>query len=133
MIIPGIHARAVIDNSPYNIYQKNFIGGYMTGRYVDHRIPFAGISEAAVVGDYAIVADAEFRTMLTKNVYFGAKFAALKDGNTIPELYQTLRPSALGAALELSYKTVLGPLKGVVHWSDLTHRAGFYLSFGYDF
>ncbi len=133
VIIPGIHARAVIDNSPYNIYQKNFIGGYMTGRYVDHRIPFAGISEAAVVGDYAIVADAEFRTMLTKNVYFGAKFAALKDGNTISELYQTLRPSALGAALELSYKTVLGPLKGVVHWSDLTHRAGFYLSFGYDF
>ena len=133
VIIPGIHARAVIDNTPYNIYHKNYVGGYMTGRYVDHRIPFPGLSDAAIVGDYAIVLDAELRTLLTKNVYFGARFAALKDGNTIPEMYESIRPSALGASLELTYKTILGPLKGVVHWSDLTKRTGFYLSFGYDF
>ena len=117
----------------YNIYHKNYVGGYMTGRYVDHRIPFPGLSDAAIVGDYAIVLDAELRTLLTKNVYFGARFAALKDGNTIPEMYESIRPSALGASLELTYKTILGPLKGVVHWSDLTKRTGFYLSFGYDF
>ena len=133
VIIPGLHARAVIDNTTYNIYHKNYIGGYMSGRYVDHRIPFPGISDAAVVGDYAIVLDAELRTQLTKNVYFGARFAALKDGDTVADMYQSIRPSALGAALELSYKTILGPLKGVVHWTDLTHRTGFYLSFGYDF
>ena len=133
VFIPGLHARAVLENTPYNIYQKNFIGGYMSGRYVDHRIPFPGLSEAAVVGDYAIVLDAELRTSLTKNVYFATKFAALKDANEIPELYQSLLPSGIGAAIELSYKTALGPLKGVVHWTDLTRRAGFYLSFGYDF
>ena len=133
VFIPGLHARAVIDNSPYDIYHDNYIGGYMSGRFVDHRIPFPGLSNAAMVGDYAIVVDAELRTQLTRNVYFGAKFAAIKDGNTIPELYESLRPSNLGAALEVSYKTVLGPLKGVVHWSDLTHRTGFYMSFGYDF
>ena len=62
-----------------------------------------------------------------------AEAAALKDGDTVADMYQSIRPSALGAALELSYKTILGPLKGVVHWTDLTHRTGFYLSFGYDF
>ena len=100
---------------------------------MDHRIPFPGLAEAAVVGDYAVVVDAELRTTLTKNLYFGAKFAALKDADLIPDMYQTLKPTALGAALELSYKTLLGPLKGVVHWSDITHSTGFYLSFGYDF
>ena len=133
VFIPGLHARAVIDNTPYNIYQKNYVGGYLSGRYVDHRIPFPGLAEAAVVGDYAVVVDAELRTTLTKNLYFGAKFAALKDADLIPDMYQTLKPTALGAALELSYKTLLGPLKGVVHWSDITHSTGFYLSFGYDF
>ena len=133
VFIPGLHARAVLDNTPYNIYQKNYIGGYLSGRYVDHRIPFAGITDAMVVGDYAVVVDAELRTTLTKNLYFGAKFAAMKDADDIQGMYQTLRPSAMGAALELSYKTILGPLKGVVHWSDITHRTGFYLSFGYDF
>lgn len=133
VFIPGLHARAVLDNTSNNIYQKNFVGGYLSGRFVDHRIPFAGLSEAVAVGDYAVVLDAELRTLLTKNVYFAAKFAAMKDGNELPEMYQTLRPTAIGAALELSYKTILGPLKGVVHWSDITHRTGVYLSFGYDF
>lgn len=133
VFIPGIHARAVIDNSPYNIYQKNFLGGYMPGRYVDHRIPFPGITDAALIGDYAVVVDAELRTLLTRNLYFSAKFAALKDGDLVSDLYQTIRPSALGAALELSYKTHLGPLKGVVHWSDINKGIGGYLSFGYDF
>ena len=133
VFIPGLHARAVIDNDKYNIYQKNYIGGYMSGRYVDHRIPFVGISDAAVVGDYAVVLDAELRTSLTKNVYFATKFAAMKDGDELKDMYQNFLPTALGAAVELSYKTALGPLKGVVHWSDLTKRFGFYLSFGYDF
>ena len=133
VFIPGVHARAVIDNTPYNIYQKNFVGGYMSGRYVDHRIPFPGLNEAAMVGDYAVVVDAELRTSLTKNLYFGARFAALKEGDNLSDMYQSILPSALGAALELSYKTILGPLKGIVHWSDLTHRTGFYISFGYDF
>ena len=105
----------------------------MSGRYVDHRIPFPGLNEAAMVGDYAVVVDAELRTSLTKNLYFGARFAALKEGDNLSDMYQSILPSALGAALELSYKTILGPLKGIVHWSDLTHRTGFYLSFGYDF
>lgn len=132
-LIPGAHARAILDNDVYDLYHMNFIGGYMAGRYVDQRITFPGISDAAVVGDYAIVLDAELRAMLAKNVYLSARAAALKDADKFEEIYQDFTPTALGAALELSYKTLLGPLKAVVHWSDLTDNIGLYLSFGYDF
>ena len=131
--IPGAHARAILDNDIYDLYHMNFIGGYMAGRYVDQRIPFPGITDAAVVGDYAVVVDAELRAMLAKNVYLSAKAAALKDAYKLEDMYQDFTPTALGAALELSYKTLLGPLKAVVHWSDLTDNIGLYLSFGFDF
>ena len=131
--IPGFHARAVLDNDIFNIYQKNYIGGYMSGRYVDHRIPFPGFAEAAVVGDYAGVVDATLRINPVKNFYVSAIAAALKDADRLEDITSDLRPTALGAAVEFSYKTILGPLKATVHWSDITSRVGAYLSFGYDF
>ena len=131
--IPGFHARAVIDNDIFNIYQKNYIGGYMSNRYVDHRIPFPGFSDAAVVGDYAGVVDATLRINPVKNFYVSAIAAALKDADKLEDITSDLRPTALGAAVEFSYKTILGPLKATVHWSDFTNRVGAYLSFGYDF
>ena len=131
--IPGFHARAVLDNDLFNIYQKNYIGGYMSNRYVDHRIPFPGFSDAAVVGDYAGVVDATLRINPVKNFYVSAIAAALKDADKLEDITSDLRPTALGAAVEFSYKTILGPLKATVHWSDFTNRVGAYLSFGYDF
>ena len=131
--IPGFHARAVLDNDIFNIYQKNYIGGYMSNRYVDHRIPFPGFSDAAVVGDYAGVVDATLRINPVKNFYVSAIAAALKDADKLEDITSDLRPTALGAAVEFSYKTILGPLKATVHWSDFTNRVGAYLSFGYDF
>ena len=130
---PGFHARAVLENSPYNIYQNNYVGGYIGGRYVEHRIPFPGFTDAAVVGDYVAVVDANLRINPVKNFYISAIAAAMKDADKLEDIYNDLHPTALGAALEFSYKTILGPLKATVHWSDLTNRIGGYLSFGYDF
>ena len=131
--IPGFYARAVLDNDIFNIYQKNYIGGYMSRRYVDHRIPFPGFADAAVVGDYAGVVDATLRINPVKNFYVSAIAAALKDADRLEDITSDLRPTALGAAVEFSYKTILGPLKATIHWSDMTDRIGAYLSFGYDF
>ena len=39
----------------------------------------------------------------------------------------------IGAGLEYAYDTIFGPIKANVHWSNLTHKAGFYISAGFDF
>ncbi|MBR4001694.1 MAG: hypothetical protein IKI89_04910, partial [Bacteroidales bacterium] len=101
--------------------------------YVDHRIPFPGFADAALIGDYAGVVDATLRINPVKNFYVSAIAAALKDADRLEDITLDLRPTALGAAVEFSYKTILGPLKATVHWSDFTNRVGAYLSFGYDF
>ena len=38
-----------------------------------------------------------------------------------------------GAAAEYSYHTIFGPITLNVHWSNMTRKAGFYLSAGYNF
>ena len=38
-----------------------------------------------------------------------------------------------GAGLGYGYNSIVGPVKALVHWSTLTNKLGFYLSFGYNF
>jgi len=38
-----------------------------------------------------------------------------------------------GFAIEYSYNTIFGPITANVNWSDVIHRVGLYLSFGYNF
>ena len=43
-----------------------------------------------------------------------------------------MRPTYYGAALELGYDSVVGPVKANVHWSDFI-GLGAYVSVGFDF
>ena len=39
----------------------------------------------------------------------------------------------VGAGLGYAYNSIAGPLKAIVHWSNITRSVGVYLSFGYNF
>ena len=38
-----------------------------------------------------------------------------------------------GLALEYAYRSIIGPIRANVHWSDLNNSVGFYLGIGLDF
>ena len=42
-------------------------------------------------------------------------------------------PGWFGAGIEYGFDTAFGPLRADIHWSSITNKPGFYISWGYDF
>lgn len=136
-LIPDIHLSSVMnDNSGGNrsISHMNFIGGRMGGRYIEQQIPFVGFGGAYLAADHAAVANADLRVRISDNFYVSALGGWWRSAYTLPDMFSEERSSScLGAALELGYNTVVGPLRANMNWSSITGGPGFYLSLGFDF
>ena len=109
----------------------NVIGGDMPGRYVDHQLPFIGINNAAFRRNYLVVLRSDLRYRLARNHYLTLM------GNYSRDFYSFNQfengEDNWGVGLGYAYKSVVGPLKGIVHWSSMTRRVGLYVSLGFDF
>ena len=68
-----------------------------------------------------------------KNWYFSAKGGYLNSSSDPVGMVKALGDGYWGMAAEVGYNSLLGPLKADIHWSDLTRRAGFYVSAGFEF
>ena len=109
----------------------NVIGGDMAGRYVDHQLPFIGISNAAFRRNNIVVLRADLRFRMTKSSYLTAAFNYSRDFYSFRQ-FET-GEDLYGAGLGYAYNTIVGPLKAIVHWSSMTGKVGAYLSLGFDF
>lgn len=130
--LTDINARAVIGSDHINPAYKNYIGGSMAGRYLDQRIPFIGFNDAYIAGNYLVSFCADLRANVYDNLFVSAKAGFFKSADTINE-FTNFSLDAVGAALEIGYNSLVGPVKFNVHWSDLTKSFGTYFTFGYDF
>lgn len=109
----------------------NAVGGSLPARYVDQQIPFVGVNHLSAMKNFLTVYRTDFRFRLVKNHYLTGILNYARDCNTLSEYAVGL--GYFGAALEYSFDTIFGPLTANVHWSNLTGKAGFYLSAGYNF
>ena len=109
----------------------NVVGGYMPGRYVDHQIPFIGIDNAAFRRNYIIMARLDARLRLGRNHYLNATGNYAYDFYTFNQF--EYGEGFYGMGLGYAYNTIVGPIRGGIHWSSLTHRVGVYFSLGLDF
>lgn len=109
----------------------NAVGGSLPGRYVDQQIPFLGVTNLFAMKNILTVFRTDFRFKLAKNHYLTGILNYARDCDVFKEYVQGL--GYFGAAAEYSYDTIFGPLSFNVHWSNLTKKAGFYLSAGYNF
>ena len=136
-LVPDLHIRSVLnDNSGSNlsISHMNVLGGRIRGRYIEHQMPFVGFGRAYFTGDHAAVANADLRIRATDNIYVSLLGGYMRSAWNLPALFsQDEADSCIGAALELGYNSLVGPLRLNVNWSTLTRAAGFYISLGYDF
>ena len=131
-LIPSFYVRSLFGKDipfPY----MNMLGGSIAGRYVDQQIPFMGINYASTGDRHVAVLDLNFRYKLAKNQYASLHGAYLKSDNLIIEQIKPSFPEHWGVALEYGYRTIFGPFRVNLHWSDLTRRVGLYASMGYDF
>ena len=110
---------------------SNVMGGDMRSRYVEQQLPFIGISHAAFRRDHLAIARLDARLRLGKNHYVSAMGNAAYDFEDF-EHFEEGEP-VFGAGLGYGYNSIAGPVKALVHWSSLTGKLGFYLSFGYNF
>ena len=109
----------------------NVIGGDMPGRYVDHQLPFIGINNAMFRRNYLVVVRSDLRYRIARNHYLTLM------GNYSRDFYNFNQfengEDNWGVGLSYAYDSVVGPLKGIVHWSSATRSVGMYLSLGFDF
>lgn len=139
-LIYGVNARALLQNRDAGYMSdfplRNCIGGFMAGRYLDQQMPFIGFRDMLITEDYLATADLALRLRFGKNLFTtvqGAYFRSAATPGDFIRLEDGVGLNAIGAALELGYHTIAGPLRLNVHWSDMTRKVGVYMSFGYDF
>ena len=69
-----------------------------------------------------------------KKHYITASGQLLQEGEKWDELFDNeVSQSHFGVALEYAYKSIVGPIRFNLHWSDITESVGFYLGIGLDF
>lgn len=129
-LLPSVNARMVIgDEVP--LTHANYLGGEFAGRYFDWQIPFAGLDNIALTGQYLGVAQLALRYNLAKDHLFTGALGASYDFTEL-DTFKSGR-SLFGAALGYGYNSFFGPIKANLTWNSLTGSPGFYLSLGYEF
>ena len=129
-MIPSANARFLFGNNIPPTY-ANVIGGEIEGRYLDQQIAFMGVDNAAFTRNYLVTARLDLRYRFLRNNYFtltgnyARDFVSFKQFSEGRNLY--------GVGLEYAYDSIIGPIKGNIHWSNLYKKVGFYISIGFDF
>ncbi|MBP5189610.1 MAG: patatin-like phospholipase family protein [Bacteroidales bacterium] len=103
-------------------------------RILDQQITFAGISTPVSVMRTLGSIGLNLRCRLAKRHFITATAQALHQSQEIRDFVdKDLSQTNIGFALEYAYNSIVGPIRGNVHWSDINHSVGFYLGIGLDF
>lgn len=132
--IPSVNIRFLIGEDIPVIY-SNLIGGTMPGRYMDQQIAFYGIENVAAARKDLGVVRTDFRVRLMKNNYLTAILNAATSSDSLLNYANAWENvgNVYGAALQYTYNSVLGPIRGDLHWSSYSKKVGAFLSIGFDF
>jgi len=129
-LIPYLNARMLF-GSDIPVAYFNAIGGSLAGRYVDQQIPFIGITNLSAMKNILTTFGLDMRMRIARNHYVTAKVNYARDCDRFAEYGKGL--GYFGAGVEYAFDTIFGPIKGNIHWSNITNKVGVYLSAGFDF
>ena len=131
-LLPSFYMRAIIDKPSNNMFISNYVGGAMSGRYIDSQIPFAGFNYATLAEDYAMIINLDLRARLAKDFYFSLLGGYFNDNKSLPNQWKELKPTYLGLAGEIAYDSLIGPVRARLQWSDYRGWSA-YVGVGFDF
>ena len=128
--LPYLNARLLFGHDIPVAY-FNAMGGSLAARYVDQQIPFIGITNLSAMKNVLTVFGLDMRLRLARNHYLTGIVNYARDANSFKEYGEGL--GYFGAGVEYAFDTIFGPIKGNIHWSNITNKVGVYLSAGYNF
>ena len=129
-LIPYLNARMLFGQDVPVAY-FNALGGSLAGRYVDQQIPFIGITNLSAMKNILTVFGMDMRVRLARNHYLTGIVNYARDCDSFIGYGKGL--GYFGAGIEYAFDTLFGPIKGNLHWSNITNKVGVYLSAGFDF
>lgn len=129
-LIPYLNARMLFGQDVPVAY-FNALGGSLAGRYVDQQIPFIGITNISAMKNILTVFGMDMRVRLARNHYLTGIVNYARDCDSFIGYGKGL--GYFGAGIEYAFDTIFGPIKGNLHWSNITNKVGVYLSAGFDF
>ncbi len=129
-VIPQVFARILVGKN--SAWYDNIIGGTIPGRYLDHQLPFIGLTNTVHVDNLAGIARLDLRYRLFDKLYIYLMSNTLLSANWIYGDNNALRIN-YGAALRAAYDTPLGPISLDLNWNSFTKRPSLYLNIGHIF
>lgn len=136
-IIPQIYHRTVFCDDGVPMVLNNTFGGTMMDRFVDGQLPFVGANGVTMSGfSNQTVLRCDVRANLAAKHYLTAIVNHRTEAAAISDYFSNdtdICRREFGFGLQYSYNTRLGPFSVLGQWSQIQHKFGVYLSFGYDF
>lgn len=129
--VPGIYGRFVFGEQLNPLYQ-NYVGGNMSGRYLEHQMPFYGFTPTAITDKKFAAIYLEARYRFGNSHYIWIKGNVARTNRTVIDMIEWEKGSYMtGAALGYSYNTPLGPLDMMVTYGlHKGSKFGFYINLG---
>ena len=128
--LPYFNARALF-GVDIPVAYFNAMGGALASRYVDQQIPFMGITNLSAMKSILTVYGLDLRFRMARNHYLTGVVNYARDCDHFRDYAKGL--GYFGAGVEYAFDTIFGPIKGNIHWSNMTRKVGVYLSAGFNF
>ena len=129
-LIPQTYNRWIF--GPTYRYFSNIVGGYMAGRHTPWQMPFVGINHTFKCMSNVDIARLDLRINLFKQHYLTLMSNYMADW-FIASGAPLLLEHYYGFGLGYSINTIVGPIKLIAHWSNLSKQVGVHFALGYDF
>ncbi len=130
-LMPFLETRHISDDIvPY----INMLSISDANKSLDQQISFVGISTPVAARRMLGTAGLTARFQAAPKHFIYATFQLLNESDNIRQYFDKEQSETyMAIALEYAYKTLFGPIKANIHWSDINKSVGFYLGLGYDF
>jgi len=120
--------------SHFSVPYMNALSVTTSSRILEQQIPFVGLGDAVACQRLVSTAGLTLRVNVIGKHYVALLGQALHQSD---ELYSHLladrSSSALGLGIEYAYRSPVGPLRLIGHWSSFDHKFGLLLNLGVDF
>ncbi|MCM1501375.1 MAG: patatin-like phospholipase family protein [Bacteroidales bacterium] len=130
--IPSVGFRFLLGRDSIPFAYMNVAGGSMAGRYFEQQMAFVGKNNVAAMRNILTLFRTDFRFEVAKNHYLTGILNYARDCDTFKE-YAGRETGWFGGGVEYAYNAFFGPVKADIHWSNITHKVGFYIGIGYNF
>ena len=92
-----------------------------------------GINYADLVGKSTVIGRLDLRSEVAKKHYVSAILNYMRDGENVGALFNSNGRNTIGAGVEYTYSSPIGPISLNINWSDKRDNVSAYVNIGYYF